>query len=404
MTPGTPAPRLGARGRTVRIVRVVARLNVGGPAIHVVLLNAGLDPARFESMLVSGSENPGEGTMLAYALSKGVQPEIVPEMVAEASLRARDATALVKLYRLIRRARPHIVHTHTAKAGVLGRLAARLAGVPVVVHTYHGHVLHGYYGPLVNWLLRRMERLLAHLTDCIVAVSDQVKHDLVAYGVAPPEKIAVIPLGLELRPFMEGGSLRGTFRHELGFTDGERLVGTVGRIFPVKNHRLFLDAAARVAGREPRARFVVIGDGALRLAMEEHARRLGIADRVVFTGWRRDLPAVYADLDVLVVASDNEGTPVSAIEAMAAGRPVVATRVGGMPDLVTEGETGRLVSPRDADALADGVLSVLRHPRQAARMGGAGRRVAEERFAVERLVADTERLYAQLLAQKGITV
>jgi len=404
VTPGTPAPWLGARGRTVRIVRVVARLNVGGPAIHVVLLNAGLDPARFESMLVSGSENPGEGTMLAYALSKGVQPEIVPEMVAEASLRARDATALVKLYRLIRRARPHIVHTHTAKAGVLGRLAARLAGVPVVVHTYHGHVLHGYYGPLMNWLLRRMERLLAHLTDCIVAVSDQVKHELVVYGVAPPEKIAVIPLGLELRPFMESGSLRGTFRHELGFTDGERLVGTVGRIFPVKNHRLFLDAAARVAGREPRARFVVIGDGALRLAMEEHARRLGIADRVVFTGWRRDLPAVYADLDVLVVASDNEGTPVSAIEAMAAGRPVVATRVGGMPDLVTEGETGRLVSPRNADALADGVLSVLRHPRQAARMGGAGRRVAEERFAVERLVADTERLYAQLLAQKGITV
>ncbi|HET8580419.1 MAG TPA: glycosyltransferase [Nitrospiraceae bacterium] len=384
-------------------MRVIARLNIGGPAIHVVLLNAGLDPARFESVLISGSENPGEGTMLGYALSRGVQPVVVPEMIADASLRARDIRALVKLYRHIRRIGPHIVHTHTAKAGCLGRVAARLAGAPVIVHTYHGHVLHGYYGPLTNWVLRWMERLLARITDRIVAVSEQVKRDLVAYGVAPSEKIVVIPLGFELQPFVDSSGSRGTFRRELGFTNGERLVGTVGRIFPVKNHRLFLDAAARVAGQERQARFVVVGDGLLRPALERHARDLGIADRVVFTGWRRDLPAIYADLDVLVVSSNNEGTPVSVIEAMAAGRPVVATRVGGLPDLVAEGETGFLVSPGNADELAAGVLRLLRDPRTASRMGETARRTTRERFALARLIADTGRLYDQLLIRKGIS-
>jgi glycosyltransferase involved in cell wall biosynthesis len=195
----------------IKILRVIARLNIGGPAIHVVLLSAGMDRVRFESLLVSGNENPGGGSMLDYALSHGVQPAIIPEIVGEFSLGPRELRALVRLYRLMRQERPHVVHTHTAKAGFVGRLAARLARVPVVVHTFHGHVLHGYYGPRKTQLLRRMERGLACLTDCIITVSEQVKRDLVTYGVATADRIEVISLGLELDPFLESGPYEERF-------------------------------------------------------------------------------------------------------------------------------------------------------------------------------------------------
>jgi lipopolysaccharide/colanic/teichoic acid biosynthesis glycosyltransferase/glycosyltransferase involved in cell wall biosynthesis len=386
----------------IKVVRVIARLNIGGPAIHVTTLTAGLDPSRFESILVTGTENPGEGSLLDAALARGIRPVVIPEIVGEASLKPRDLKALVALYRLMRQERPQIVHTHTAKAGFLGRLAARLAGVPIVLHTYHGHVLHGYYGPMKTRLLRRMERALGRMTDRIIAVSEQVKADLVGYGVVRPEKISVIPLGFDLEPFLNSAAYRDAFQRELGLGNGARLVGIVGRVFPIKNHRLFLDAAARVAGEEGNARFVVVGDGILRPEMEQHARRLGIADRVIFTGWRHDLPRIYPDLDVLVVSSKNEGTPVSAIEAMASGCPVVATRVGGLPDLIDDGKTGCLVPSEDPAALAAAILRVLRDPDAAHRMGQAARAQVREQFRAERLIGDLEGLYTELLEEKGM--
>ena len=386
----------------VKIVRVIARLNVGGPAIHVINLNTGLAPARFESTLVTGTENPGEGTLLDLAVERGIRPIVIPQIVAEATLKPRDLKALIALYRLLRRQRPHIVHTHTAKAGFVGRLAARLAGVPIVVHTYHGHVLHGYYSRRTTWILRRMERMLGVLTSRIIAVSEQVKRDLVNYRVAGAEQISVIPLGFDLKPFLDSATYRGSFRLELNLDKGAPLIGIVGRIFPIKNHRLFLDAAARIAADEKATRFVIVGDGALRRQIEEHAARLGIADRVSFTGWRRDLPRIYADLDVLVVSSDNEGTPVSAIEAMAAGCPVVATRVGGLPDLIDDNQTGYLVPRGDALALAAAVQRLIRDRDLARSIGDAARARVAERFTAERLVADIEHLYTELLTQKGI--
>ncbi|MGH8069237.1 MAG: glycosyltransferase family 4 protein [Candidatus Entotheonellia bacterium] len=387
-------------GDRIKVLRVIARLNIGGPAVHVVLLTADMDRARFDSILVSGSENPGEGSMLDYALSHGVQPVILPEIVGEFSLGPRELKALVRLYHVIRRERPHIVHTHTAKAGFIGRLAARLAHVPVIIHTFHGHVLHGYYSSLKTHLLRRMERGLAYLTDCIIAVSEGVKQDLVAYGVAAAEKIQVVPLGLELEPFFNGHEEKGVFRRECHLNGVQRLVGIVGRLFPIKNHRLFLDAAALVAQQEPAAHFVIVGDGVLRSDIERHARSLGLADRVIFTGWRRDLPHIYNDLDVLAVTSNNEGTPVSAIEAMAAGCPVVATKVGGLPDLIREGETGYLVPPGDARAVATALLRVLHQPGMARRMGETGRMAVRERFSAQRLITDMEQLYLGLLERK----
>ncbi|MGQ9671488.1 MAG: glycosyltransferase family 4 protein [Desulfosoma sp.] len=386
----------------IKVLRIIARLNIGGPAIHVVYLNARLDPARFESLLVSGTENPGEGSMLDYALFHGVQPIVVPEIVGEATFKPRDLKALAKLYRLIQREQPQIVHTHTAKAGFLGRLAARMARVPVILHTYHGHVLHGYYSPFKTHLLRWMEKALARITDGIVAVSVQVKNDLVAYGIASADKITVISLGFDLDPFLSCQQYKGAFLRELGLDDSTPLVGIVGRIFPIKNHRLFLESAAIVSSKAPAARFVIVGDGNLRSEMENCARELGISERVIFTGWRRDMPSIYADLDVLVVSSNNEGTPVSAIEAMAAGRPVVATRVGGLPDIITDSENGYLVPPRDPEALAGAVLRLLQEPELASRMGQTGQTMARERFAVRRLITDTEAFYLKLLNEKGI--
>jgi glycosyltransferase involved in cell wall biosynthesis len=382
---------------SIKILRIVARLNIGGPAIHVVLLTAGLNPKRFESRLVCGRENSGEGSMLDYAQAHGVHPIVIPEIVGEFSLGPREFKALAQLYRLIRREKPDVVHTHTAKAGFVGRLAAFLARVPVVVHTFHGHVLHGYYSPLKTHLLRRMERVLACMTDCILAGSEGVKQDLVAYGIAAPEKILVIPLGLELGPFLDGHAARGAFRREWHLQASDRLVGIVGRLFPIKNHHLFLDAAALVAQEEPAARFVIVGDGVLRAKIERQARVLGLSERVIFTGWRRDLPSIYADLDVLAVTSNNEGTPVSAIEAMASACPVVATRVGGLPDLIYQGETGFLVPPGDPPAMAAAIGRLLRQPEEARRLGQAGRAIVHERFAVQRLISDMQQLYHTLL-------
>ena len=335
--------------QAVKVVRVIARLNVGGPAIHVINLTCGLDATRFASTLVTGTENPGEGSMFDLALERGVRPVVIPEIVGQATLKPRDLKALIALYRLIRRERPQIVHTHAAKPGVLGRVAARLAGVPVVVHTFHGHILHGYYGPRMSWLLRRMERMLAHLSDRIIAVSEQVKQDLVRYGVAPPEKIAVIPLGLELDPFLESDVHRGTLRRELGVQSDAPLVGIVGRIFPIKNHRLFLEAAALVAAKEPGAQFVVVGDGTLRADMETLARQLGIGEHTIFTGWRRDLPNVYADLDVLWSPRTTRARPFQPSRRWPRGVPLWRPGWGGSWIWSRTGRSGtssRLEMPR----------------------------------------------------------
>ena len=386
----------------VRVLRIIARLNVGGPARHVALLNAGMDPNRFTSWLVTGTENPDEGSLRDYARARGVEPLVIPEILGQASLGLCDVIALCKLVGVIRRIRPHVVHTHTAKAGFLGRLAARITRVPIVVHTYHGHVLSGYFSQRKTKLLTMMERGLARFSDRLVAVSDQVRDDLVSLGVAPSDHFSVVPLGLDLAPMFSAGSQRGALRTELGVASDVPLIGIVGRLFPIKNHALFLETAACLTTKHPDARFVVVGDGVLRSELEERAGRPDLDGHVFFTGWRFDLPAVYADLDVLVVSSRNEGTPVSAIEAMAAGCPVVATRVGGLPDLIDDGRTGILVAPDDATALSEAIRGVLTDQKRKSSLCEAARAGVEQRFMVSRLVSDMQELYEELLDSKGV--
>ncbi len=383
----------------IRVMRVIARLNIGGPAIHVALLSAGLNDAQFRTTLVTGVIGPHEGDMSDLARRMGVEPLTIPGLGREIAP-LDDLRALIALVRLMRRERPHIVHTHTAKAGQVGRLAAFLTGVPVIVHTFHGHVFRGYFGPLKTHFFILLERLAARLSDAILTVSERLREDLVALRIALPQRIHVVPLGLPLEPFANLDGVRGTLRRELGCSTGAPLVGIIGRLVPIKNHDLFLEAAQRVARVLPQARFLIIGDGERRTELEALTARLGLGGVVHFTGWRTDLPALYADLDVVVISSRNEGTPVSLIEAMAAGVPVVSTAVGGVPDLLQEGRLGRLVPPEDADALAGAILDAL-HEGRGERTAQA-RQWAFERYGAARLVEDMRRLYYDLLAKKGV--
>jgi len=382
----------------IRVLRVIARLNVGGPAFHATLLTERLDPARYDSVLVAGSEGPSEGNYLALR-GRSLEGLVVLSALGREIRGWPDVVALVQLIRLIRRVCPQIVHTHTAKAGTLGRLAAWLARVPVIVHTYHGHVFHGYFSPAKTRLFLAIERWLARRTDRLLTVSETVRSELLSLGIGTPEKLVVVPLGLDLEPFAGAGGLRGQLRGELGLGEDALLVGIVARLVPIKAHEVFLAAAARVIRKVPQSQFLVVGDGTRRAELETLAGRLGLEDRVRFLGWRRDLDRIYADLDLVALTSRNEGSPVSLIEAMASGRPVVATRVGGVPDLVEDGVMGYLVPPDDPEALAEAMVTLLADPDRRQAMGQAGRKRVIPAFSAERLLGDMDRLYAELLGR-----
>ncbi len=402
-------------GERIRVMRIIGRLNIGGPAIHVVNLNGGLDPDRYDSLLATGREGAREGSMTDFAAARGLRLKVIPELGREISI-ARDLTAVFRLYRLMRKERPHIVHTHTAKAGFAGRLAARFAGVPVVCHTFHGHVLEGYFGPGKPRLFRGIERILSRLTDRIITISETLREDLSRMGVARRDRISVVPLGFNLDGFRscrnrfdrerrnrtpEGGRLcNGRFRKELGITEDQRLVAAVGRLVKIKNIPLFIDAARMARASDPQMRFVLVGDGELRPVLEDHVRSAGLEHAIRFAGWRYDMEEIYSALDTVVISSDNEGTPVSLIEAMAAGCPVVATRVGGVPDLLEGGSLGRMTPRGDARALAEAMLDVFRDEAKTLEMAVRARRTVLDRYRIERLIADMDRLYTGLLGTK----
>jgi len=385
----------------VRVLRIISRMNVGGPALHALLLNERLDPSRYESRLAAGQVGEAEGDYLALHGADPARFVSIPALGREVE-GGRDWTAFWALVRLMRSFRPHVVHTHTAKAGALGRLAATLCRVPVVVHTYHGHVFDAYFSPLKTRLVVLAERLLAGRASALVAVTDRVRRDILARGIGRQDRVVVVPLGLDLDPMIAAPARRGELRRELGLAGEVPLVGIVARLVPVKAHETFLQAARAIAPVRPDAMFLIVGDGERRSALEAMAGELGLAGRVRFLGWRADLDRLYADLDVVVLTSKNEGSPVALIEAMAAGRPVVSTRAGGVEDVVADGETGRVVPIGDDAAVARAILDLLEHPAEAARLGAAARDAVRARFASARLVADVDRLYRRLLDERGV--
>jgi glycosyltransferase involved in cell wall biosynthesis len=382
----------------IRIARVITRLNVGGPAIQALLLTARLDARRFSSVLLAGRTGEREGDMAELRPVNGVRPILLPDLRREISP-AHDLRALVVLFRRFRALRPHVVHTHLAKAGTLGRIAALLARVPVIVHTFHGNVLSSYFGGPTSAAFTRVERMLARATTRVIAISPTQAAELERRRIGA-RRIEMVPLGVDLSAFRDARA--GAYRAEIG-ADAVPLVGIVARLVPIKRVDLFLVAAARIAERVPVARFVVVGDGPMRATLERRCAELGLASRVRFDGWRADVASVYADLDVLVCCSDNEGTPVSVIEAMATGTPVVATAVGGVPDVVRGGE-GVLVPSGDPAALAGAVSRLLEDPVGRGDLGRRGRERILREHDASALVSRIEDLYARLLRERGIAV
>jgi glycosyltransferase involved in cell wall biosynthesis len=381
------------------VLRIITRLNIGGPALHATLLTERLDPSRYDSLLVAGTEDPGEGNFLALH-DRSFEPLVIVPALGRGIHGPQDVVALAWLVRLMRRIRPHVVHTHTAKAGTLGRLAARVVGVPIVVHTYHGHVLRGYFPPAKTRVFVAIERWLARRTDRLLAVSETVRTELLDMGIGRPERFTIMPLGLDLDRFLRSEGARGVLRAELGLSDATPLVGIVGRLVHIKAHEIFLEAAARVARVLPDCGFLIVGDGERRAELRDQAAALGLGPQVRFLGWRRDLDRIYADLDLVALTSHNEGSPLSLIEAMAAGRAVVATRVGGVPDLVEDGVSGVLVPPADPAALSGAITALLSDAGRREALGQAGRKRVATVFGADRLLRDMDRLYEKLLEEK----
>jgi glycosyltransferase involved in cell wall biosynthesis len=404
----------------IRILRVIARLNIGGPAIQAVTLSGLLSKGRFRTRLVCGQVGAHEGDMSYLASSMQVDPVIVPSLGREISA-FDDLCSFSELRKIISEFKPHVIHTHTAKAGTLGRLAGisvnaqRIFGRKIrLVHTFHGHVFHSYFSPLKTWAFMKIERFLAHFTDRIIVISATQEKDICErYRIVRPRQVQVVPLGFDLSGFERLGPppSQGIFS-----------VGIIGRLTPVKNHRMLFEAVRilKDQGKDHSFNFVVVGDGELRETLTREAAALGIGKRVVFTGWQKEMPEVYGKLDVVVLTSLNEGTPVSLIEAMAGARPVIATDVGGVRDLMGEIDPSTALKPRPSSSPLDPpqggesfdvaqdpeVLEGLVEPLGAARTSNGSGSTLSERRAEARgsRWVDTETGEGYKLARHGILV
>ena len=378
---------------------------MGGPALHVAYLSSGLAARGYQTTLVAGTLASGEESMAHVAEGLGVQVVGLPELSREIAP-LHDFRAVRQLARLIREQRPHILHTHTAKAGAIGRLAARFAGdarPPIVVHTFHGHVLRGYFGPLRSGSFRLLERWLARSATALVAVSPEVRDDLVELGVAAPEKFTVIRLGIELEERVAAGEDgRDEMRRTMGIPPDRFVVGWIGRMTAVKRTDDVLLAFKQLVEEGVDACLCMVGDGPDRAQVERQARALGIMRRCLFLGYQEDVAPFYAAFDTFLLPSGNEGTPVTTIEALAGARPVVATRVGGVPDVVRDGEDGFLVEPEAVADMADRLARLAHDPNLRRRMGEAGRDRVVARYSVQRLLDDVDGFYRGLLEAKGL--
>jgi len=391
---------LSARDEPIRLVRVISRLAVGGPAIQAITLARELEPLGYRTALIRGREEPDEGSLDDLARRLSVRPVRLRGLRRNFGL--HDLLALPALVIALRRQRPALVHTHLAKPGTLGRLAALLACPRAVrVHTFHGHSLTGYFSARRSRVLLAVERLLARRTDRLVAVSAEVRDDLVRLGVAPVARFEVVPLGFDLSPLRVPGPerdrRRASLRRELGIEAEATVVTLVARLVPVKRVDRFLRVAAMLDNQRD-LRFLVVGDGELREELRASAAARALGDRLVWGGLRRDMADVYFASDLVVLTSDNEGTPVALIEARAAGLPVAATIVGGVGAVVEDGPAGRLVAPGDEAGLATAIAALLDDLPRATAAARAPQDGVVERFSLDALTRRLDELYRGLLA------
>ncbi len=394
-----------------RVLRILNRLIIGGPALNATYLTRYMAP-EWETLLVIGGKDDHEQDATHLTERLGINPVQIEEMKRAIDPIA-DRKAYLKMKALIREYKPDVVHTHAAKSGAIGRLAAAACGVPVIVHTFHGHVFHSYFNRFKTQAFIQIERYLARRSSGIIAISEIQKHELAdTYRIAPPEKISIIPLGFDLDRFGENQEAkRAGFRRRFGIQPDEIAIGIVGRIVPVKNHALFVAAAAELLKQtSSKLRFVIIGDGDMRPPMEAQFREAGIdyayypeeprAAQAICTSWQTEMDEVFAGLDIVALCSHNEGTPVSLIEAQAAARPVVSTEVGGVANVVERGRAGFITPAGEVKPFADALLRLTQDAELRADFGSRGKQFVKSRFSYQRLVADMDAYYRRLLAEK----
>jgi len=391
----------------IKVVRLITRMNIGGPAIHVSLLSGGLDKDAFSSTLITGRVSSNEGDMTYLAGEFGVKPLVIPELHREPDI-ISDIITFFKLYKFIKKERPDVIHTHSSKAGLIGRIVARLLGVPVVIHTIHGHVFHSYFSRPKTIFFIFLESLLAGITDRIVAISETLKKEIKEYlGLKDDAKLALIPLGFDLDRFLQsdkddrGDELRG----ELGIEKEAIVIGAVGRLTAVKNRKMFLETAREIkkANSSKNIKFLIVGDGELKEELMALADKLDIRKDVIFAGWRKneDMHLVYRAMDIVTLTSLNEGTTVSAIEALAGARPVVTTAAGGVKDVIEDNKSGFIVPINDVDAFSNKVSALINDKEKRDGFGSHGRDFVKNKYSSKRLITDIEKLYYSELQKKG---
>ena len=393
-----------------RVLRILNRLIIGGPTINATYLTKYMEP-EFETMLVIGGKDDHEQDATYLTDQLGIKPVVVSKMKRSIHP-VNDGQAYLEVKALIEKFKPDIVHTHAAKAGIIGRMAADACKVPIVLHTFHGHVFHSYFSKWQTESFIMLERYLAKKSTGIVAISPIQKDELAnTYNICPPDKLQIIPLGLDLDKFrINPEHKRIDFRKKYLIADDDLAIGIIGRIVPVKNHTLFAEAAARVlAQTDKKVKFIIIGDGDMRQQLESEFRSLNI-DYAYFPqehrlatatclSWQLNMDEVLAALDIVALTSHNEGTPLSLIEAQAAGKPIVTTNVGGVADVVLEGQTGLLIEAGNADKFAEGLGKLINDSGLRKRFGAKGLEFAHSNFSYHRLVKDMSAYYNTLLAK-----
>ena len=387
----------------IKIIHVITRFDKGGSAENTFLTVQGLDKNRYEVILIRGisyeshtsaSEIRAIESNLEEAKGKGVRIITIAELVRRIHP-LTDLKAFLKLIKIFRGEKPHIVHTHTSKAGILGRWAACLTRVPVIIHTPHGHIFWGYFNHWNTALYIFLEKLTATITDKIITLTAQEKKDHCIYRLAHNNKFTIIHSGIDLNNFFNIQVNSAEVKNKLGIPEGSFVVGTIGRLTPVKGHKYLIEAASKILLKIPGMIFVFLGDGELINELKRQATVSGINDKVLFLGWRPDVAEIMSTFDVFVLPSLNEGMGKVLVEAMAMGKPIIASDIGGIPDLIIHGNNGLLTSAGDPESIAMSIEFLYRDPSKRKELGENGKAIAAQ-YSADSMIQKIDRLYLEL--------
>ncbi len=384
--------------RLIHVLHIITRMVKGGAQENVLDKTVRLDPNLFSCILATGPSEGPEGSLLEIAKKRQADVREIPWLVREISP-LNDIRAVISLARIIRKERPDIVHTHTSKAGIVGRAAARIARVPVVIHEPHGHVFHGYYGKFKTGVFIALERWFSRWSDRIVMLTSNEQADHIALRIAPADKFVTIHSGIDYTQMLNDSSAPGALRTPLSIDKDAKVIGTLGRLVDIKGQIHLINAMPEILSQVPNAHLVLVGSGPLREDLQRSAEALGVGARVHFAGYRSDIAACLKDIDVFVLPSLNEGMGRVLVEAMVMSLPLVASDICGIRDLVQDGRNGRLTPVGDSGAIARAVVEILNGPDLAVRMGEAGYRIAVPGYGVEAMIEQTQSLYRSELAR-----